>query len=610
MMMASGLIGTTLTSGMIVGGICAFSASAAQTDDEDEDDDPTLAEQALTPATAYIAGEGVMPLADTEIPFNVADNATVTENLQLNPTAISTQALVMGSNSTLRGTITLLNDSWFQRPDNATGNACIESDIDAGGNKIRMWSDGFIFRGGSLTNLGEIEVLGPNNHAYIEQDITPDNMASGSTKFSSVATQGNGGHLHLSGEVSGFSEIYVSASGSGGHLHIDGTLIAEDGTIYKTGTGTLYIDGSLSGVSNINVAEGTMYIQSSTALVGSGEIEKNGTGALYLMADIAHTGTLTINAGTVYWSSNSGDTHKFALGFSKVKINAGATFWINHAEADQSSTSFTLNGGTLKMNDMSPNGLVFIAFDELELTADSAMTYVYNGALSFNVLTGSGTLTLEKTQGGNEVSELFFEDVYNFNGSIVRSNGNNHAQLPLRINTISQDAGKNFTIGDATYSFDVKSDAFYMSGEGSVTINGTLTTGEGMQVTGAGSLTITGNVTATGGFSKFGSGSLAIGGNLTSDGSFYMRHEGSLSIAGGITLADGTRLFYETHDGIDWKLVTATNGISTSGKLYVYSYEIDEAEMQQGFNLGLSTSNIDKDSIFALGYSAGEYDIY
>lgn len=546
----------TLCSGALLLGLCAFTPLQAadstpvlfQVDDSEDEDDllsPILDDD---PGIVPFATNPASPTA----PITVGNNETYTDNIVFEGDSMESNAvsLWLGTESKVTGSITLNGKAYINRSVGATGNAYILGDIDAQGYAIRFWSDNIIIQDGQISNLGEFDIRGPNNHIYIKQDLSPENMNGGSTVFiarPSGQGGGQGGHLHLQGNISGFTEYQVVNQGSSAQVHLEGSIECADGLLKKTGSGRLDIETADNNITTIDVQVGNVYVTNGGDLLGDeGDVfTKNGAGSLVLQSNISHSGELVINGGTVDWAGSQDATN--SLGFTQITINSGTTFMINHANGtDQSHTAMTLNGGTLNINDMSPNGAVYNEWKKLDVTAGSNLISKYNGGVAFGTLTGSANLTITKdnTVGNTEYFILLAHEVNNYNGSILWANGNKHELVTVQFDSVSQEEDYTLTVGDATNNMDVKlGDAFTMGGAGDLSIVGNVT-----QVTG-------------GSFSKSGTGTLSVSGNTTLTGGLTLL-KGDISLGGSLTTGNGAVELY-SH-------LTVGNGGTLNGQLTIY----------------------------------------
>ena len=558
----------TLCSGALLLGLCAFTPLQAadstpvlfQVDDSEDEDD----------LLSLILDDdpGIVPFADVsatpDAPITVANGATYEDNINISGGINDGKAtLLLGTESFVTGSITLNSGTHFNRSGGASGNGYIQGNVNANGNKIMIWGNGIIFEDGEISNLGFVEVAGPGNTATIRQNLSPANMADNSTTFTFDPQRGNAGNLKLEGSMTGFSVLAAHGygSGAGANVYVDGnwngtgSLRIQD-TTNTSQLASVYFRGVMSNVDTITIDRGKVYFSNDGDIVGEGTLTIEGAGSLFLQSNISHSGELVINGGTVYWSKPDGsgnDKDTNTLSFSQITINSGATFWINHANTDQSDTAIELAGGTFKVNDMSPDNAVYNEWKELNVSDDSRLTSNWNGGAAFGILTGSADLTISKTT--TEAFILLAHKVNNYNGSILGTDEDNaqdsdevkhnkRRAVTVQFDSVSQEEDYTLTVGDETNNMDVKLGAAFTMG-------------------GAGDLSIVGSVTqvAAGSFSKSGTGTLSVSGNTTLTGGLTLL-KGDIELGGSLTTGNGAVELYSN--------LTVGNGGTLNGQLTIY----------------------------------------
>lgn len=609
----------TLCSGALLLGLCAFTPLQAadstpvlfQVDDSEDEDDllsPILDDD-----------PGIVPFADETITvsptgssYTVGNNDTCAANIIFEGDSITSNkvTLLLGTESKVTGSITLNGNAYISRSEGATGNAYIMGDIDAKGYAIRFWGNNIIIQDGTLSNLGEFHVHGDNNvHVYIKQDLSPENMFEKSTVFKfNPIRNGKGGHLHLQGNISGFTEYWVVNYGGNGQVHLEGSINCDNGLLTKTQSGILLIETTDHNITTLDVQAGNVYVANGGDLLGDEDdtFTKNGDGSLYLQSDISHSGELVINGGTVDWAGSQTATN--SLGFTQITINSGATFQITHANTDQLNTAMTLNGGTLSINDMSPDNTdVYNKWKKLDVTANSNLTSSWNGGAAFDTMTGRANLTISKTPRDSvQRLMLLAHEVNNYNGSILWADENSYntrGAVTVQFDSVSQEEDYTLTVGNETYNMDVKlGAAFTMGGAGNLDIVGNVTqvTGGSFSKSGTGTLSVSGNTTLTGGLTLL-KGDIELGGSLTTgngavdlyshltvgnggtlNGQLTIYEDGQLEITAGnmtvngflasdgILMAGANLTVNDTFQVYDTSSTTITGALSVNGELGVY----------------------------------------
>ena len=398
---------------------------------------------------------------------------------------------------------------------------------------------------GDVTLMADAAIMVYNGTAYVDATID----AAGHT----LGKRG-GGTLVVTGTITGTRK-----------LDVVGTLQLEQawtGDLSKSGSGTLTLNGMLSG-------DGTLHVESATVniaggMTGSGTVVKTGAGELNLSADTSHTGTMEVREGSLKWGANEGSAQM--LRFSEIIVEEGATMFIAHKGADISSTKLTLRGGTLHVEDMDKNELVW---GDWVIEGDSVLSSLWNSQLVLNELTGHGNLTISKANAdAGEIMTLKVTALHNYSGGIVWDEScAGKGNAALTVNEVHQDAGY-----AAYVDLAVKSSGFRKTGEGAV----------------------------------------AFKGGLTVSHELWMRYEGELSIEDNLTVETGTMLHYGEGD----KLIKSNGGegewLSSrqlQGTVFIYAYDFTEDELRNGVNLGLSSSDASLPATPVLGLREGDYEI-
>jgi autotransporter-associated beta strand protein len=319
--------------------------------------------------------------------------------------------------------------------------------------------------------------------------------------------------------------------------------IGGDGSLVKSGAGTLTLSGSSSSYAGgTTISGGTLEAASSSAL-GAGTITINGgalkvDGAVSLANAITLGGsdnTVTVASGTATLTGLiSGDGHTLTKTGSGTLVLSGTNSFSGGLAIDAGTLSLSNAGGIGSGNVTVGNGAV------LAVTADATLANAISlagtakiGVASGVTLTLSGAVTGSGSLDAVDSGTLVLSGTNSFSGGLAIDAGtvtiaNAGAIVSSTAVTMASGArltlGASLTVGSLSYA---TADATTVVDLGSYT----LTVGNGA------STTFGGKITGTGGLIKQGSGTLTLSGANTFTGTLTIS-AGTVALSGGSALAD------------------------------------------------------------------------
>ncbi|MCQ2372155.1 MAG: autotransporter domain-containing protein [Akkermansia sp.] len=371
----------------------------------------------------------------------------------------------------------------------------LESNIRAGVVNVRNNAELTLIGAGSTLDARGID-LGMNTVLTLR-----DNALAGGTAL----TQSSGALLRFDwGSITSSFDAHLSEYRGSIAVH-NSTLNTTPGTatswdrLVMEGVSTLQLGSgaalrapiTLLGAHTINVASGTATLSGEVS--GDGTITKTGTGTLVLdLNDEVHTGELIVAGGTVQWGEG-------AESFRRIVVNSGAIFNDTRKNVPLSVRELTdvvLNNGG-KMTGAPATWIVYKS-----LTVNGSATV--EGNRRFALLSGQGTLTV-----GTGTTRL--ETIRDFTGTIAGS----ATKLMIDLvdvaegetvtvsRAVSPDTLTKVGAGTLTISGAVSADNDLVVQEGPMNVNGALTATNAI-FTGDCTYRNTGNVTTRGFFSVTG----------------------------------------------------------------------------------------------------------
>ncbi|WP_421707960.1 autotransporter domain-containing protein [Algihabitans sp.] len=360
------------------------------------------------------------------------------------------------------------------------------------------------------------------------------------------ATGGNGGAT--AGQAQG-RKIFLHDTAStdlrvtSGSRSLSGAdALAGDGTLIKSGDGTLAIDSANANfLGNVTLDGGTLSLGDSNAL-GSAAITTKGSTVAY-DDGIALTNSITVEsdstqlqvaAGT---ATQAGDITESGGSRPLEKTGDGTLILTGNAEHNGGTT---VSAGTLQLGAserLADRGALAVAAGAtFDLDGHDETIGLLSGAGT--VMLGSGTLTTggagDSTFGGSIAGTGSLTK--DGDGTLILTGNADHSggttvsagTLQLGASERLADRGALAVAAGATFDLDGHDETIgLLSGAGTVMLgSGTLTTG------GAGNSTFGGSISGTGGLTKDGDGTLILTGNAD--------HTGGTAVTGGSLIVNGT----------------------------------------------------------------------
>lgn len=442
----------------------------------------------------------------------------------------------------------------------------------AGAGTVVLTADN-TYSGGTTVSAGVLQVGSFGATGDIGSgDIT---VAPGATlAFSRTGT------LVVEGAISGAGTLTKNSGGTlvlaGDATHTGGTTVSI-GTLQIGGGGTT---GSLTG--NV-AASGTLAFNRSDALSyhglisGSGALQKLGAGTLTLTADHTFTGVTTISGGTLQLGTG-GTAGRLAS--NSITVGSGATLAISRSDDLTVSAlisgagGFTKSGaGTLTLTGNNTyGGGTTVAAGTLELGDGGSSGWAGSGNIS---VADGATLAI------NRASNVSYAGVISGAGAI-----NKLGDGTLALSGENTHTGT-FTISAGTVQIGDYADVFATTTSGSlagsIVNNAALVFFRGEDVTHAGAISGTGTVT-TNGYSTLtltGNNSYT-GGTAINGGTLELGSAGALGTAGSISFNGGALRF-------------------TAANVQDYSSRISSAP-SQAYSLDTNGQNV----TFATGFGAAD----
>ncbi|KAF1707528.1 hypothetical protein CSC71_12975 [Pseudoxanthomonas sangjuensis] len=409
---------------------------------------------------------------------------------------------------------------------------------------------------GTLTLTGNIAAGGASGHTvgFVAQSADMDllGVISGDSSHNIQFNSGSGNTIRLGSANTFAGQAQILGAG-----RTEASVIADTGVAGSLGTGSISISSSGT-LDYVGAGESS----NKTWSINNGTLNSSGTGALTLNGTVAIGNTATLGgsftggsnaiAGVISGSGNlrsAGDATWLLTGantYTGQTIVDSGVLRAGTADAFGASSVFTVNGGTLDLNDFDrtltrltgTGGTVDLGSATLILEAAAGTSASYAGSItgsggltklgaSTQTLTGASTYTGDTTIGGGTLN-------LNFSGA-----GGPTSDIISSASTLNMDGGILNVIGaageDNTQSFD----GLYVTGG-----NNTIGTSSGT----GGSMTVNlGAITRTGGLMNFnlpGSGSITTSNAdmflawATVNGTDYAKVEGGQILA--FTEADYT----------------------------------------------------------------------
>ncbi len=371
------------------------------------------------------------------------------------------------------------------------GTLSISSDSNLGNSGDALTLNGGTLQTTATTNINRTTTLNSGGGTF-NVDASTTLTHNGTLNGTGGLTKSGDGTLVLADSSNSYSGTTTVTAGT-----LQNALGFVDNTDYIVNGGILDVNGHDLTMSSLSGSGGSVTLGSATLTVNqSGDTSFNGniygTGSLTKSG----SGTLTLGAGNSYTAGTT---------------VSGGTLQSGVAGAFADNTDYTVNGGTLDLNnfDLSMSSLSGsgggITLGSAALTVDQSSNTSYAGSISGTggfSKNGSGTLTLSGSNTYSGGTELV-------GGTLSISSDSN---LGNSADTLTLNGGTLQT----TASFATVRSTTINSGNGTFDISGSTT------------LTHSGSISGSGALDKTGSGTLAL--------------TGSNSYSGGTTVSAGTLL--------------------------------------------------------------------
>jgi autotransporter-associated beta strand protein len=432
-----------------------------------------------------------------------------------------------------------------QFDDNATGttNINLPGTVNPGGIVFANNTSTYTISGtGSISGQGSVTIQGSGTTVF----ATNNNYSGGTTINSGTLQIGNGGSVgSITGNVVNNATLILNRSGT---LLIDGAM-SGSGNVVQSGVGTAIVSGNyaLSGTTTINsgvlqVGNGGTAASMTGSVINNAALAFNVSNATAVSASISGTGSVTVvgaggTALPVFSGSNtySGGTYITKGGIAITNVNALGTGPIYVGLNANPATSYTsvqpnfldttaISGGTISNNIVLPAGnFAGTAYDP---NSNDYYSIMQSGALAAgNQTTLSGLIS-----GGSPNTIFYLNNNTGGNSQSLWSitNGNNSFVGVVRVNRGSLAVTSDGVLGPdtnpvyffdnagATLQFQYSGDFGHPIGDGqnnvilntegnSVNLTGVVFGTTGFIVQGLGTITLAGTNTVQGGFDVQGS---------------------------------------------------------------------------------------------------------
>ena len=410
----------------------------------------------------------------------------------------------------------------------------------------------------NLGPVGNVTITGGSSGQYLQTNgsgvLTWATVAGGS---SSNISNGNS-NVNI---PSANGNVNISSAGNANILIVTGTGINVAGTLNVTGdttVGNITSSGSGGNISNANVISANT-LTASGNITANNFIAGNGTGGNISNANVISANTFTASGNITAGNANLGN-------------QASANYFIGNFYGTANSATTATSATTA--------GTVTTA-------AQPNITSV--GTLSSLAVTGN--ITSGNANLGNNVSANFFTGNGVYLTGITTaglSNGNSNVNIPAANGNINFTAVGNTTMVVTGTGVNI---AGTLNATGNVSLGNLVTTGSGGNITNANVIsanTLTASGTINGADLSL-SGNGVFGGNLTVNGTLTYINSTTLSISDPIiNLQTGANGAAPTsNSGKD--VGTALNYYDTSAKIAWMGWDVSNAEIAFGSNVGISS---------------------
>ena len=386
--------------------------------------------------------------------------------------------------------------------------------------------------GGGAVGLGNNAALGTGGLSF-----------TGNATLQALAGVSLGNGITLGGHTAVFD--------SNGNTFTYSGQFADNGSLTKSGAGSLVLSGDNSTRTiNYTLNSGTLGLNNATTnFLGSGGITLSGAAAMQALQSVSINNAITLGGNSLTLDTN-GHTVTYAGQFagSGGLTKSGAGSLVLSGNNASRSISYTLNSGTLGMNNATAN---FLGSGAISVGGIATMQALQSVSINNPIMPGGISLTLDSngntiTYGGQFVS----------GGGITKSGA---GSLVLTANNSTR--AIDYTLNSGTLGLNNANANFLGTGSillgglgyptiqalQTVSINNTIYLG-GTSLTldsNGNTFTYSGQFGTIGGLAKSGAGSLVLSGNNSSRAINYTLNAGTLGLnnatanflgTGGITL--------------------------------------------------------------------------
>ncbi|WP_156994497.1 autotransporter outer membrane beta-barrel domain-containing protein, partial [Tatumella morbirosei] len=495
------------------------------------------------------------------------------ENTYSGGTTLSAGEIDLGNNHALgSGSLAMADDTTLGF---TTGDLTLANNISLGGlNSVIATGDYSETLSGDISGTGQIAKTGSGTLT-----LNGDNSYSGGTSLSGGEIDvgnsnalGSGYLVMADGTTLGFTTgdlnlantVALSGTGTiatGSHSETLSGVISGDGTLTKTGSGTLVLNGDNTYSGGTTLSAGEIDAGSNNAL-GSSQLSMAADTVLGFVADkltLANNVLLSGGSATVNTGSNSETLSGVVSGGGTLAKAGSGTLTLSSDNRYTGGTS--LSGGEIDVGNSNALGSGSLAMADgttLGFTATDlnlANTVALNG--TGTIATGSHSETLSGVISGKGVLAKTGSGTLVLSGDNTYSGGTTLSAGEIDVSNNSGLGTGNLAMADGTTLGFGASD---LSLENTVSLSGT-----GTIATGSHSETLSGVISGKGVLAKTGSGTLTLsgentysGGTTLSTGEINVSNNSALG-TGNLAMADGTTLGFTTGD------LSLANNISLGG---------------------------------------------
>ncbi len=365
--------------------------------------------------------------------------------------------------------------------------------VDTAQQNVRWAANLSSSNGASLTKMGEgvLSLSGSNNFANevtLQGGVLALDSANalgslgairfvgGSLRYSSANTQ------DISGRIAPVNNQQIKVDTNGQTVSWKTAITAAGNSVQKSGLGRLSLEGSLSSLGAVNIAEGELALSAqagrvetySAATSGSGTLVKTGQGQLNLRGTLGHTGKTQIEAGILDLSSNQALSFAGDIGGAGQLQKSGTGTLSLHGLVQHTGRTSIKQGALEVGQALAGSSLLSIERGASLLSSSSssgrAVTIAASDIAMYGILSpggsGLGEMNLALAPSGklrlDTSSELRFnlgadQDLISFDRVGDWLTGSGKAKLVLNLGSADFDYGKTYTlfhnVSTADFSF-------------------------------------------------------------------------------------------------------------------------------------------------------------